>query len=119
MEQNICSDYSVTNTTRCRAAPHCSSLLLSVLSLVFCSHHCCLVLSCSFFFLSFLRVAVKLPSLLSYTKLESREAIVLASKLNDFIKWLDKKAQGGALFQTEYEATEQEYMQKVTAEADA
>jgi mortality factor 4-like protein 1 len=65
-----------------------------------------------------LRLFVKLPSLLSHSKLDPREAIVLASKLNDFLKFLDKKAQTGQLFQQEYESTDQEYVQKAQA-ADA
>jgi len=62
-----------------------------------------------------LRLFVKLPSLLSASKLDPREAIVLGSKLNDFLKFLDKKAQTNTLFQQEYEATDQEYVQKAQA----
>lgn len=65
-----------------------------------------------------LRLFVKLPSLLAYTKLEPKEAIVLGSKVNDLIKWLDKKAQGGTLFQQDYEAQEKEYVQSVQMEED-
>lgn len=61
---------------------------------------------------------VKLPSLLAYTKLEIKEAVVLGSKLNEFIQFLHKKAQGGQLFQAEYEATDKDYAQAVTNETE-
>lgn len=65
-----------------------------------------------------LRLFVKLPSLLACTKLETKEAVVLGSKLNDFIKWLDNKAKSSALFQTEYEATDKDYQQETAEMAD-
>lgn len=65
-----------------------------------------------------LRLFVKLPSLLSYTKLEAKEAVVLGSKLNDFIKWLDRKAQAGTLFQAEYEPTDKDYAAQLMNEGE-
>lgn len=61
---------------------------------------------------------MKLPSLLAYTKLEIKEAVVLGSKLNEFITFLSKKAQGDKLFLQEYEPTNQDYMHKVNNETD-
>lgn len=61
-----------------------------------------------------LRLFVKLPSLLACTKLETKEAVVLGSKLNDFIKWLDTRAKNSVLFQTEYEATDKDYQQETS-----
>jgi len=63
-----------------------------------------------------LRLFVKLPSLLAYTKLEPKEAVVMGSKLNDLLTWLNKKAQQSPLFQVEYEATDKEYQQMVNSQ---
>lgn len=56
------------------------------------------------------RLFVKLPELLSHTKMTTQEKSLVQSKLGDFLKWLAKKPD---LFSDEYQTTDREYHLRV------
>jgi mortality factor 4-like protein 1 len=62
-----------------------------------------------------LRLFVKLPGLLSATKLDKKELEVLLEKVYDFIKYLDSRTHGSnALFNAPYKQTDKIYQDKAS-----
>jgi len=54
-----------------------------------------------------LRLFVKLPELLAHTKLSPQEASVMQGKLQEFLRWFDKKT---AYFSAEYTSASADYV---------